>query len=282
MTPKTIPFSHFAKRKLIKKHVLLQPPSWPNIGVFQLVFFKPKTLMLNKKHNLKQEKAKIRKRDVKEKTRQETPQKKGLMKINFVIEYFDVVPFMNKSKQRRQKKRRDKNKEPKENTKERQEGRKKEKNKRETAKEKMKKGEAQKGLRRNKGSHSKINKKWPFQGGKQVSSIISKEREGNKKNKQIKPSKRTKKHQNTKKELFNYQSIFWWVSKISLLWQLRQKGALPKNRGFGKAFFEKEICVTKWPFLDQKPNPWILVIIFCLFSSLATTKIYKLAETPIR
>ena len=44
------------------------------------------------------------------------------------------------------------------------------------------KGGGQKRLRRNKGRHSKINKKCPFLGGKQVFSVLkSKERKGNKK-----------------------------------------------------------------------------------------------------
>ena len=101
--------------------------------------------------------------DFKEKTRQKTKNDKGMMKENFAIDSFDVVPFM-KQKQRTQKKKkeREKNKEPKESKKGRQEGRKKENNKREKVKEKLKKGEAKKRLRRNKGGHSKINKKCPF------------------------------------------------------------------------------------------------------------------------
>ena len=52
------------------------------MGVFfQLVFFEPKTLMLNKKHNWKnQQKQRQGKRDFKEKTRQKTQKDTGLMK----------------------------------------------------------------------------------------------------------------------------------------------------------------------------------------------------------
>ena len=80
------------------------------------------------------------------------------MKNNFVIEYFDVVPFMKQKQRRTKRKERDKNKEPKESKKERQEGRKKDK--RETEKDKTRnlKGGGQKRLRRNKGRDSKINK----------------------------------------------------------------------------------------------------------------------------
>ena len=70
-------FSHFAKHRLIKKNVLLQPPFSPKKNVFfKLFVLKPKTLMLNKKHNLKSEKKKIRKRDLKGKARQDTIKKR--------------------------------------------------------------------------------------------------------------------------------------------------------------------------------------------------------------
>ena len=51
-----------------------------NIVFFQLGFLKPKTMMLNRKHNSKSGKTKIRKRYFKEKTRQETKKEKILMK----------------------------------------------------------------------------------------------------------------------------------------------------------------------------------------------------------
>ena len=41
-TPKNDNFSHFAKHRLIKKTVMLQPPFWPKIGVFELGFFETK------------------------------------------------------------------------------------------------------------------------------------------------------------------------------------------------------------------------------------------------
>ena len=78
-------------------------------------FLKLKTFMFNKKHNLKSGKAKIRKRDFKEKTRQETPQKrKDWWQTSFVIEYFDVVLFMKQKQVRKKNKETDKNKELKE------------------------------------------------------------------------------------------------------------------------------------------------------------------------
>ena len=67
--------------------------------------------MLSKKPNLKSGKKKQRKGDLKGKRREETNKnEKGLMNKNFVIEYFDVVPFMKQKQRRNQKKERDKNK----------------------------------------------------------------------------------------------------------------------------------------------------------------------------
>ena len=82
------------------------------------MFFETNNINVEQKHNSKSgKKAKIRERNFKEKTRQETQKEKGVMKKHFAIQYFDVVPFM-KQKQRRQKnKERDKNKEPKESQK---------------------------------------------------------------------------------------------------------------------------------------------------------------------
>ena len=54
------------------------------------------------------------------------------------------------------------------------------------------------------------------------------------------------------------QGIFWKrdASRNGHFWT--KKSAHPKNTisiwGFSKAFFEKEICVTKRPFLDNKKN----------------------------
>ena len=40
--PQNDNFSHFAKHRFIKKTVMLQPPFWPKIGVFELGFFETK------------------------------------------------------------------------------------------------------------------------------------------------------------------------------------------------------------------------------------------------
>ena len=73
--------------------------------------------MLNKNITEYQEQKKIRKRDLKEKTRQETKLDTGLMKKNFAIESFDVVSFMTQKQWRQKKKEREKKKEPKESKK---------------------------------------------------------------------------------------------------------------------------------------------------------------------
>ena len=127
---------------------MLQPPFSPKKNVFlKLCVLKPKTFMLNKKkHNLKSGETKIRKRDLKGKTRKETiKKKKRLMKqINCNFKFSCCSFQKNKSKEEGKMKRRQ-NKKQKESKKERQEGRKKDKNKRETEKEKQKKREVKKG-----------------------------------------------------------------------------------------------------------------------------------------
>ena len=81
------------------------------------------------------------------------------------------------------------------------------------------------------------------------------------KHKQNKKQKKQTKQQYQKKTLFQLSVsflFFGWVSKISLFWQPGPKRAHPqntiKNRGFREQMFEKQLCVTKRPFLDPK-NP---------------------------
>ena len=68
---------------------------------FVTCFFFKKNIDVKQKQNLKSgRKTKIRKGDLKEKRREETNKnEKGLMKNNFVIEYFDVVLFMKQGKE---------------------------------------------------------------------------------------------------------------------------------------------------------------------------------------
>ena len=70
--------------------------------------------MLDKKHNLKiRKKAKISKRDFKEKTRQETKERETISEKKVAIEYFDVVLFMKLKQRRKKMKEREKDKEQK-------------------------------------------------------------------------------------------------------------------------------------------------------------------------
>ena len=55
-----------------------------------------------------------------------------------------------------------------------------------------------------------------------------------------------------------------------------------KNRGFSKAFFEKQMCFTKRPFLGKKQiQKFQLSFLFCFFLLLQHQQAQKYAETPI-
>ena len=118
--------------------------------------------------------------------------------------------------------------------------------------------------------------------------MISKEKE--KTTKQTKKQKKennstTKKHKNTPKRAFQLSVNFFFFVGV----QKRELGPKArtqknyKNRGFSKAFLEKQMCVTKRPFWDQKnPKSEIPVIIVLAYSSLfQQEKTQTLAETPI-
>ena len=149
--------SHFAKHRLIKKNVLLQPPFHKNISFFKFVL-KPKTFMLKKK----QDKEKGFER--KNKTGNHKTEK-ILMKKN--CNFKCSCCSFQKQKQRRKTKEKE--------TKTRNKKKAKEKDKKEERKTRArerqrkrnrKKGEVKKGRGRKKEKHSKINKKMPFLGGK--------------------------------------------------------------------------------------------------------------------
>ena len=75
-----------------------------------------------------------------------------------------------------------------------------------------------------------------------------------------KKNQKVQKHKNTKKRAFQLSvkiSFLGGIPKIALFDNLAQKARTPKhykNRGFSTPIFEKQLCVTKRPFLDQK-NP---------------------------
>ena len=100
--------------------------------------------------------------------------------------------------------------------------------------------------------------------------------------KRTKKNKETKKTKNTKQpkknfSVINQNCLFLGGGgpKIVFLTTWPRKRAPPKhsqNRGFSLFFFEKKLCVTKRPFLDQKnPNPEIPVMVRDSFSLVASS-----------
>ena len=111
-----------------------------------------------------------------------------------------------------------------------------------------------------------------------------------KKNKKKKKKQKVKKHKNTKKRAFQLSvkiSFFLGgVQKLPFLTTWPRKRAPPKhykNRGFSTPIFEKQLCVTKRPFLDKKTqiHKFQLSFFFCLFLLFQQQKTQKSAETPI-
>ena len=131
--------------------------------------------------------------------------------------------------------------------------------------------------------------RWPFGPPHLTLKPSKKKKKTKQKQKKTKKTKKkkTKKHKNTKKELFSYQSIFFFFGgcpKFPFLTTWPKKRAPKKhykNRGFSKAFFWKQLCVTKRPFLDQKTqNQKFQLSFFFAFSSLSTTKTTKIGWNP--
>ena len=105
----------------------------------------------------------------------------------------------------------------------------------------------------------------------------------------LKPSKNNKKTNNPpqKKTKISYQSFFSFFggcSKFPFFDHLAQKARTKKknkNRCFSKAFFEKQMCITKRPFLDKKTQTQKFQLSFfcCFFLLLQQQKTQKFAET---
>ena len=78
MAQKNDNFWHFAKHRFIKKNRFVATPLLTKKLCFVKLFvLKPKTSMLNKKHNLKSGNSKDKKKGVERKTRQETEKKRN-------------------------------------------------------------------------------------------------------------------------------------------------------------------------------------------------------------
>ena len=125
---------------------MLQPPFWPKIGVFELGFLKPKTMMLNNKHNSKSGKKKDKKKRFQRENKTGNQQKENTFIENKKLQFYIFMLFYtwNKSKEERTIKKETKTRNKKKAKEERQEGRKKDKRKRETEKEKQKRGRPKK------------------------------------------------------------------------------------------------------------------------------------------
>ena len=124
-------FWHFAKHRLIKNTVLLQPPCWPKVLFFELFVLKPKTLMLNKKHNLKSGNSKDKKRNLKQKKTGNQKKREYWWRKNLQFNILMLFLSWKKSKGERKIKKDTKTRNQKKAKKQRQEGIKKEKKKKE-------------------------------------------------------------------------------------------------------------------------------------------------------
>ena len=166
--PKRMITFTFCKTQVHKKSFLLQPPFWPKIGVFQLVFWKRKNIDVEQNYKLKSGKTKIRKRDLKEKARQETKKEKLLMKKTLQFNILMLFLSWNKSKEERNGKKetktRNQKKARKKDTKEEQMTRTRERQR----KRNWKRGRPNKAKEKQRET-LKIQRKMPFSRGKNTS-----------------------------------------------------------------------------------------------------------------
>ena len=191
---KTITF-HICETQVHKKTVLLQFIFLCFFCAFQFVLFETKTLMLNKKHNLKSGKSKDKKKGIwNRKARQETKRKRKYFRKKRNCNWkCSCCSFHETKAKKKEKWKRDKNKKQKESKEERQEGRKKDKRKRERQRKRnRKRGRPKKVKGERKRNIENKQKKCPFLGGKQVFCLL-------KKTKKAKQRKKTKTKKNEKK-----------------------------------------------------------------------------------
>ena len=163
-------FSHLAKHSFIKKKLCCNPPLDQEVVCSNLCFLKPRTLMLNKKHNLKSGKSKDKKKGFQRENKTENQKRRERVDENkCALEYFDVVPFMKQRPKRQKKKKTKKETKTRNQKKAKKKDKKKERRKRkrererETEQEQLKRGEAKKA----KEKQRETLKKMPFLGGKQ-------------------------------------------------------------------------------------------------------------------
>ena len=147
MAKKNDNFSHFAKQRLIKKtRFVATPLLTKNVCFFKLSVLKPKTLMLNKKHNLKWGNSKDKKKELERKKDRKPKKEKILMKkkaCNWIVWCCSFHERKAKKKEKERKRQKQGTKRQQKTKTRRKKERKEEK--RETVKEKHKKREARKG-----------------------------------------------------------------------------------------------------------------------------------------
>ena len=153
---------------------------------FKLGFLKPKTLMLNKKHNLKSGKSKDKKKEFERKNKTWNPKKRKywwskLLQLNI------LMLFLSWNRNKEERKGKNETKTRKQKKQKRKTRRKKKGQEQERDREReIEKGGGQKRLRRKEGRHSNIDKTCPFQGEKNKLFCIKKQRKERKKQSQKK------------------------------------------------------------------------------------------------
>ena len=190
--PKNDNFSHFAKHRLIKKKPLCcNPPFDQKLVFLNLGFLKPKNNDVEQQNiTQNQEERKIRKRDFKEKTRQETKKREHIhwkpRNCNFIFSCCSIHETKAKKKEQWKKrhkqetKRKPKKKDKKEERKTRGKERQRKRNR---------KGGGQKRLREEERETLKINQKnAPFRGKKQ-GFLLKQRKERNQKENKKQPRK---------------------------------------------------------------------------------------------
>ena len=179
MAQKNDNFWHFAKHRFIKKNRFVATPLLTKLsGFFKLFVLKPKILMLNKKHNLNQEIAKIRKTDLKAKQDRKPQQRENIDEetiCNWIFWWsFHETKAKKKEKERLRQKTRTKRKQ-KRTTRRKKKGQEQERERERQRKRNRKRGRPKKAKEKQRET-LKNKQKMPFSRGKTRSLCIEKQR----------------------------------------------------------------------------------------------------------
>ena len=182
--PKTITFHILQKHRLIKNNrFVATPPFHQKIVFFKLFVLKPKTFMLNKKHDLKsgkQNKDKEKGLERKNKTRNYKKDKRLMKNIKANLKLSCCSFQKTKAKQKEKMKKRQKQ-ETKRNRKKIDKKEERKTRARERQRKRNRKRGKSKKVEGERKRNTENKQKMPFLGGKQGFSIKSKERKGTKK-----------------------------------------------------------------------------------------------------